>query len=222
MDGDIFLLEVAQGNPLSWDFREGKTGYRGPGKVFFPSPRRLRPSIPIRAAPQGIPAGGIPPAPQAWLRMGFDPRGDRLPSSPRWISLLLLRLFPFSLWFAEPLWVTGCFCPELGLSSEPCRRFSPKPSPKTPVGLWKGSDPRDLGPKKPQNPWVTPALDPSPARIPPTLSLQLRTRRGLGFSPGVPGIWAHSAQFPAPPARGAKPGSRRLPVCHSTRPAGNF
>lgn len=78
MDGDIFLLEVAQGNPLSWDFREGKTGYRGPGKVFLPSPRRLRPSTPIRAAPrpQRIPAGGIPPAPQAWLRMGFDPGGE--------------------------------------------------------------------------------------------------------------------------------------------------
>lgn len=130
--------------------------------------------------------------------------------------------FPFPCGSRSPCGSPGAFVPELGLSSEPCRRFSPKPSPKTPVGVWRGSDPQDLGPKKPQNPWLTPALDPSPARIPPTLSLQLRTRRGLGFSPGVPGIRAHSAQFPAPPARGAKPGSRRLPICHSTRSAGNF
>lgn len=36
MDGDIFLLEVAQGNPLSWDFREGKNRLSGAGKGFPP------------------------------------------------------------------------------------------------------------------------------------------------------------------------------------------
>lgn len=100
-----FLLEVARGNPLRLGIFRRKNG-------FF----RLRPSIHIREAlwSRGIPAGGIP----AFLRVGFDPGGDPLPSSSRWVFLLLLSLFifPFDCGSKSPRGSLGAFAPELGLS----------------------------------------------------------------------------------------------------------